>query len=310
MLTVLAASLLLCAYTWIGYPVVIYLLSRFRPLRVAPDREWLPSVTACVAVHNGAGYIEAKLSSLLSQDYPAERIEVLVYADGCTDTTVDLVGAVARMDPRVRLLVGTKRSGKPTALNQMLRQATGEVLVMTDVRQPLSPGSFRALVSALGAERVGCVSGNLMLEGVTGAGFYWRYENWIRRLEAGFRGMVGVTGPVYAVRRADVEELPPDTILDDMWIPMRLRLAGKLLLFVPEAETRDAAFGDEREFSRKARTLAGNYQLFAASRAAGPVREPLVVRDGFSQGAAPRLSLGHAHSPRDHGDVTGTPGRP
>ena len=134
---------------------------------------------------------------------------------------------------------------------------------MTDLRQPLASRAFRALVSALGAERVGCVSGSLTLEGATGAGFYWRYENWIRHLEARFRSMVGVTGSIYAVRRTDVAELPADTILDDMWIPMRLRLAGKLLLFAPEAEARDDAFSDEREFSRKARTLAGNYQLFA-----------------------------------------------
>jgi cellulose synthase/poly-beta-1,6-N-acetylglucosamine synthase-like glycosyltransferase len=214
-------------------------------------------------VHNGESHIQAKLESLLSQDYPADRIEVLIYADGCTDGTVDLVRAAAARDPRVRLLVGAHRAGKPTALNLMRRHATGEVLVMTDVRQVLAPRSFRALVSALGAEGVGCVSGNLILEGATGAGFYWKYENWLRHAEARYRSMVGVTGPLYAVRRADVPELPPDTILDDMWIPMHLRLAGRLLIFAPEAEARDDAFGDEREFSRKARTLAGNYQLFA-----------------------------------------------
>ena len=263
MLTILAASLLLCAYTWIGYPLVIFVLSRVRPMRVRRTPEWTPSVTACVAVHNGAQHVERKLLSLLSQDYPADKVEVLVYADGCTDDTVEVVTALARRDSRVKLVVGAARAGKPTALNRMLQEASGEVLVMTDVRQPLAAPAFRALVSALGAEEVGCASGNLMLEGATGAGFYWKYENWIRSVEARFRSMVGVTGPIYAVRRVDVAELPADTILDDVWIPMRLRLAGKLLLFVPEAEARDDAFDDEREFSRKARTLAGNYQLFA-----------------------------------------------
>ncbi len=263
MLTLLTASLLLCAYTWVGYPLLVAVLSRLRPMRVQRTPEWSPSVTACVAVHNGAAHIEAKLSSLLSQDYPADRIEVLVYADGCTDGTVELVKAVARKDQRVKLLVGAQRAGKPTALNHMRREASGEVLVMTDVRQPLAPATFRALVGALGAENVGCASGNLILAGATGAGFYWRYEKWIRAAESRFRSMVGVTGSIYAVRRSDVEQLPADTILDDMWIPMRLRLAGKLLLFVPEAEASEDALGDEREFSRKARTLAGNYQLFA-----------------------------------------------
>ena len=263
MLILIGAGLLVCAYTWLGYPALIGLLSRLRSSGVETKGEWSPSITACVAVHNGAAHIEAKLGSLLSQDYPPDLVEVLVYADGCTDDTVTLVAKVAARDPRVKLVEGTKRAGKPTALNHMRRIAKGEVLVMTDVRQPLSRNSFRSLVCALGPETVGCVSGNLVLVGLTGASFYWKYENWIRSKEARFRSMVGVTGPLYAVRRADLPELPSDTILDDMWIPMRLRLSGKRLLFAPDAEARDDAFDDEREFSRKARTLAGNYQLFA-----------------------------------------------
>jgi hypothetical protein len=110
---------------------------------------------------------------------------------------------------------------------------------------------------------VACVSGNLILRGATGAGVYWRYESWIRDCEARFRSMVGVTGPIYAIRRADLEPLPTDVILDDQWIPMRLRLRQRRLLLCLEAEAYDTAFEDEREFGRKVRTLAGNYQLFA-----------------------------------------------
>jgi hypothetical protein len=81
--------------------------------------------------------------------------------------------------------------------------------------------------------------------------------------ESRFRGVVGMTGPIAMMRRADLRPLPEDLILDDVWIPMRLGLAGKRVTFVPEAEAHDAAFEDDREFRRKARTLAGNYQLFA-----------------------------------------------
>jgi hypothetical protein len=72
-----------------------------------------------------------------------------------------------------------------------------------------------------------------------------------------------MTGPIAMMRRKDLRPLPEDLILDDVWIPMRLGLEGKRVAFVPEAEAHDDAFEDEREFRRKARTLAGNYQLFA-----------------------------------------------
>jgi cellulose synthase/poly-beta-1,6-N-acetylglucosamine synthase-like glycosyltransferase len=260
---VFAIGVLLCAYTYVGYPMLVAMLARLRAREPARDPGWTPTVTACVAVHNGAAHLEAKLRSLLAQHYPPDRFEVLVYADGCSDDSVAIARRVAREDPRVRVIEATQRAGKPTGLNRMREDARGDVLLMTDVRQPLEPECTRRLVEMLADPSVGCVSGNLVLPIATGAGFYWNYENWIRSAEARFRGMVGVTGPIYAVRRGDVEPLPADTILDDMWIPMKLRLRGRRLLFCADAVAYDAAFDDEREFGRKVRTLAGNYQLFA-----------------------------------------------
>ena len=260
---VAAIALALLAYTYFGYPVLVALLSRLWPLRVR-DGAWEPMVTVCIPAHNAAGYAGPKIESLLAQDWPRERLEVLIYSDGSTDGTDEVIERYAARDPRVRLLRGGPRAGKPTALNRMRSEAGGEVLVLTDVRQPLERGAIRALVRRMSDPAVGCVSGNLRLRGQAGAGVYWRYENWIRASEAAFRGMVGATGPLYALRRVDLPaELPSDTILDDVWIPMRLRLQGRRLLFCEEAVAWDEAFADEREFGRKVRTLAGSYQLFA-----------------------------------------------
>ena len=110
---------------------------------------------------------------------------------------------------------------------------------------------------------VGCATGNLLLAGGAPSGVYWRYENWIRVQESRFRGAVGMTGPIAMMRRADFRALPEDIVLDDVWIPMQLGLEGKRVAFVTEAHAYDTAFEDDREFKRKARTLAGNYQLFA-----------------------------------------------
>jgi cellulose synthase/poly-beta-1,6-N-acetylglucosamine synthase-like glycosyltransferase len=145
----------------------------------------------------------------------------------------------------------------------MREAATGEVLLITDARQPLAPGALRALVERLADPRVGCVTGNLVLDGPAGSGVYWRYENWIRLQEARFRSVVGMTGPIAALRREDLAPLPEDLILDDVWIPMRLRLRGRRVLLAEDAVAYDRAFEDRREFGRKVRTLAGNYQVFA-----------------------------------------------
>jgi biofilm PGA synthesis N-glycosyltransferase PgaC len=255
--------LALLLYTYAGYPTLIVMLARLFPLRLPRDDTWTPHVTACVPVVDGKAFVQQKIDSLLALDWPADKLDVILYSDGSTDGSDELVRDNARRDPRVQLLVGAVRQGKPSALNAMLAQARGEVLLMTDIRQPLEPVALRALVSRLADPSVGCVSGNLVLRGATGAGAYWLYEKLIREAEGEFRGLVGVSGSIYAVRRADVEPLPPDTVLDDMWVPMKLRLAGRRVLFARDAVAYDTAADDDREFGRKVRTLAGNYQLFA-----------------------------------------------
>jgi biofilm PGA synthesis N-glycosyltransferase PgaC len=254
------------AYAYVGYPVAIGLMARLFGRRQAPPA-WPepPMVSVCVPVHNGAGFLRAKIASLLAQDYPADRVEILIYCDGCTDETEAIARALAAESPpgRIRVLVEPRRLGKPTAINAVRGAASGALILLNDVRQPLSPNTIRALAAPLADASVGCTTGNLVLSGGRGSGVYWRYEKWIRRQESRFRGVVGMTGAIAMVRRDELSELPVDIILDDVWIPMQLGLAGKRVVFVDEAEAADSDFEDDREFKRKVRTLAGNYQLFA-----------------------------------------------
>jgi glycosyltransferase involved in cell wall biosynthesis len=211
---------------------------------------------------NAEAHVEKKLDALLAQDWPADKLEIVVYSDGSTDGTDDIVRRYA--DRGVVLLRGEERRGKPTALNAMRAAATGEVFLLCDVRQGFAPGVIRALCAALADPAVGSVSGNLVLEGETGAGVYWKYEKAIRQAESRFRGMLGATGAIYAMRAGDFpEHVPEDVLLDDVWIPFTARLKGKKLLFEEDAVAVESAFEDDRELGRKVRTLAGNWQLFA-----------------------------------------------
>jgi cellulose synthase/poly-beta-1,6-N-acetylglucosamine synthase-like glycosyltransferase len=216
-----------------------------------------------MAVHNGAQHVVSKLRSLQALDYPRDRIEILVYSDGSTDATEQLLAAVAKNDARVRVFCSKERRGKPTALNVMHDAATGEVLLMTDVRQTLAPTALRHLVDVLADPAVGCVSGNLVLSGASGAGAYWRYEKLIRGWEAQLGSMVGVSGSLYALRRSDFQKLPADLLLDDVFVPLCIARRRKGIVLAAQAIAYDRACDDEQEFARKVRTLAGNYQLIS-----------------------------------------------
>lgn len=304
------ASVALLGYTYVGYPAVVAVLSALRPMTTTRDVGFTPKVSVLIPVYNAKAYVGAKLESLVAQTYPADRLEVLVYSDASDDGSDDVVREFA--DRGVRLLRGDRRRGKPSALNAMRREATGDVFVLTDIRQVLSANAIRSLVDHLADPTVGTVSGNLELVGGTGAGAYWRYENFIRSCEARFRGMVGVTGPLYAIRAEDFpDDIPEDLILDDMFIPLRLRLQGKRLVFEKDAVALDDAFDDDREKGRKVRTLAGNFQLFAKMpQLLSPVANPSFF-ETFSHKllrlAGPPLMAG-AVAGTVHGLLTSTDG--
>lgn len=247
-------------YTYAGYPFLIAVLARLRPRAIARG-DWTPTVSVVIAAYNEERRIERKLDSVLAQDYPAEQVEILVASDGSTDGTEAVVARVAARHPRVRCHRVEPRSGKPTALNRTVPLATGEVLVMMDGRQVVSPGAIRALVSCLADPTVGVVGGEYELVGEGGAGAYWKYERWIRNQEARFDSTLGLSGCLYALRRADWAPLPADVILDDMMVPLRIHLGRRRVAYEPGAVAYDETADIAREFGRKVRTLCGNFQL-------------------------------------------------
>jgi len=127
--------------------------------------------------------------------------------------------------------------------------------------------SVSELASCFADSTVGAVSGELLLEtpkeGSHGAlGIYWKIEKIVRKLESASGSVVGVTGAIYAIRREFYTEIPPGTILDDVFVPMNVARMGKRIVFQPLAIARDRLFSEKgKEFSRKVRTLTGNYQL-------------------------------------------------
>jgi cellulose synthase/poly-beta-1,6-N-acetylglucosamine synthase-like glycosyltransferase len=250
-------------YTYLGYPLLVACWARLAPRTDSSREGFEPTISVCIAVHNGAGYMLQKLRSIRALEYPRSKLEILVYSDGSSDTTEKIARDFAATDPGVRVFSHQTRLGKPAALNRLCAEAVGEVLLMTDVRQPIAPRALRALLRSLADPSIGCVSGCLVLQGNTGASAYWRYEKFIRASEARLGSMVGVSGSLYAVRRADFRELPHDVLLDDMFVPLSVARHHKSIVFSREAEAYDEACDDDREFGRKVRTLAGNYQLVA-----------------------------------------------
>jgi cellulose synthase/poly-beta-1,6-N-acetylglucosamine synthase-like glycosyltransferase len=110
----------------------------WRTLKPAPSiTPNLPGVSVIIAARNEAAHIRACLDSLLAQDYPADRMEILVIEDHSTDGTFERVTHVR--DPRVRLLRLADHpdyirmpATKKSAITLGVDRATHDLLLLTD----------------------------------------------------------------------------------------------------------------------------------------------------------------------------------
>ncbi len=253
---------LFVVYTVAIYPIAVLALARRRPraVRAAPCE---PTVTVLLPVRNGEAYVERKLQSLAALDYPQSLIEVLVLSDGSTDGTEHLVERWPASNVR---LIRLPAQGKAAALNAGIREAHGEILFLTDVRQPLEPASLRLLTACFADPEVGAASGEIViLAGHTQAeadiGLYRRYEQTVRRALSAIDSVPGATGAIYAMRRSLARPMPPDTLLDDVFLPLAAFFAGFRVVLEPRARAIDYPTSLHTEFARKVRTLAGVWQI-------------------------------------------------
>jgi biofilm PGA synthesis N-glycosyltransferase PgaC len=260
----LAAGLI--AYTYFGYPAWLWLRCRWRPKPVHKG-PYAPMVSIVMVVHNEASSLDAKVRNLLALSYPPGLCEIVVVSDGSTDSTSEILTAY-RQNPHVRALLHAEQAGKASGLNSGVAAARGEIVFFVDARQTVEPDALRLLMENFADPTVGCASGELVLgdcnagESAMGMGLYWQIEKCIRQMESSSGSVVGATGALYAVRRNLLSPLPPETVLDDVYIPMQVAQQGFRIVFDERARAWDLPDqGRELEFSRKVRTLSGNYQL-------------------------------------------------
>lgn len=250
----------LLAYVYAGYPLLAWLLGCVfaRPVHRGPVNE---RVSVVISVYNEAAFIEKKIRHLLD-DHGDCVEEIHVASDGSTDGTDAIIERLASKEPRVKAHVASERRGKPFRLNETIPLCASEFVLLLDARQTLEAGSIPSLLENMHDERVGVVTGELIIGKEDGgfSGGYWSVEKWIRRNESRFHSIPGATGACCLVRRALFEAIPEDSLLDDVEIPMRIIRKGYRCVMDSRAVIRDRAVSPRMEMRRKRRTIAGNLQ--------------------------------------------------
>lgn len=268
MIIVFFVALAFVFYTYVGYPLLLWISARLKGEDYRPAwASGLPRVAVVIPAYNEQSVIAEKLRLVLASRYPADLLRVVVVSDGSSDETLERAKSV--VDPRLLVIGKTTRSGKMATVNYAMSLVDEPIVIMTDAGEMFDEDTVPRLVARFADPLIGAVSGELGLVSLQSGfsrtlGFYWRYEKAIRSWEATIGSVVGVTGPVYAIRRELFRPMPIDTILDDLAIPLEVisqgyRVSYERRAFAFERATQTSS----HEFIRKRRTLAGNYQAIA-----------------------------------------------
>jgi glycosyltransferase involved in cell wall biosynthesis len=254
-------------YAYIGYPVTVWALAAAcGRRREAPpqDHDHVPFVSVLITAHNEEAVIADRITNALAFDYPADRLEIVVASDGSTDRTADIARDIR--DPRVRLIDFSRRRGKARVLNDVVPDLNGDVVILSDANTSVEPNAVRRVVQWFRDESVGVVVGRLVLTdprtGRNVDSLYWKYETFLKQMDARLNALLGANGAIYALRRSLFVPMPDDTLVDDLVLPLLIRLnTGRDIVYdrtIVAHEETPADIGSE--FKRRSRIGAGGFQ--------------------------------------------------
>lgn len=258
----LAIPVGLLLYAYLLYPLALWVLARGKhgTLPSEDPAEW-PEITIVLPVYNEEAVIEGTLDSLLSLDYPRDRLHVLVVSDASSDRTDQLVRGYAGRG--VRLLRLESRGGKTAAENAAGRELTGGIAVNTDATIRILPGALKALVRVFQDPEIGLASGRDVSVGRSdvernrGESGYVDFEMWLRSLETRVGSIVGASGCFYAIRRELFDVLFPSALSRDFASAMIAVENGYRAVSVDDAVCLVPRTSSLRaEYRRKVRTMA------------------------------------------------------
>jgi poly-beta-1,6-N-acetyl-D-glucosamine synthase len=262
---ILAISLLAPIYTYAIYPLILKVIPA---KKYAQDADCRYSVTLIIAAYNEEKIIARKIENLTKLNYPTDKIEFLIGSDGSSDRTVEIAKSFKLKNMKV---FDFPRGGKVNALNEMLKIASGDILVFSDANTMYDENAILHLVKHFADQRIGCVSGQLRYKieqsagyGAKSEGAYWKYENWVKKQESKIGRLSGANGAIYAVRRCIAHTFKHGIINDDFYMSTYILQLGYDVVMDADAVAYEDPNNDfQSQFKRHIRDGAGHYQALA-----------------------------------------------
>ncbi|MCJ7429538.1 MAG: glycosyltransferase family 2 protein [Candidatus Nanohaloarchaeota archaeon QJJ-5] len=192
-----------------------------------PEPSRFPSLSVLLPAYNEEDTIREAIESILDQNYPDDKIQIVVINDGSTDATEEIA---SEYEDEITLL-SQKNQGKGAALNTGLETAEGEIVVVQDADSVIQPDAYRMMVGHFDEEEVGgVIAGIKPLKTNTMVKKLQKMEYLLgilyRKLMSVIDTLYVTPGALSMYRRDLIEDLgqfDEDNLTEDLEIALRVR---------------------------------------------------------------------------------------
>jgi cellulose synthase/poly-beta-1,6-N-acetylglucosamine synthase-like glycosyltransferase len=273
---VIAANILFWAcvaavlHSYVLFPLILKMAGALRKPVKKEDaiRHPAPMVSILLSAYNEEAVIEEKIRSVFLTDYPADRFELLIGSDHSSDRTAEIVEKLTGEFPTMRFFPFYSRQGKPNVINQLVSEARGSILVLTDANVIFDEQTLAGITGPFDDPRIGLVDTQMINLGMKREGISFQEKAYISRevqikyLESRLWGMMmGPFGGCFAIRKELFTPVPDNFLVDDFFLNMHVLESGYQAVNNPKARVYEDVSNDlSIEFRRKIRIATGNFQ--------------------------------------------------
>lgn len=211
-----------------------------------------------VMAHNEERNIQAVLERLNAQRLRNVVIsEIIVVASGCTDDTINIVKSESAANANIRLICEPERTGKSSAINIFINESKSDILLLVGADTLPEYDCVEALVLPLLSENIGMTGARPVplndRNTVTGfvVNFLWELHHVASEISP-------KCGEMVAFRKV-FDSIPADTVVDEPQIESKIREAGLILQYCPDAVVYNLGPSSIREIIMRRRSIVAGY---------------------------------------------------
>jgi len=247
-------NVIIIVYVYLGYFCILEILTFVFKKEIYSKfkAQKCPFISVIIAAYNEEKVIKKRIENLLQQDYPKDKLEIIVASDGSTDRTVEIAKQFEKYG--VKVLDFKENRGRAAVHNDAAKVAKGEILIFTDAETEFEKDFVQKIVKMYSIPEFGVGAGELVFRSPKMFGetesIYWKMEKKLRYYEYLLGILPFASGACFSIRKKLYEEIPLHSDIDNV-LPLRAIQKGYKVFYCKNAVAYDYTVSTPKDLFRK-----------------------------------------------------------